>query len=43
VVGDLAYGLHADEPLTRIDGTSYFYRDASKLMQHDAFEELARR
>jgi predicted AlkP superfamily pyrophosphatase or phosphodiesterase len=40
----LAYGLHGDEPLARIDGTSYFYRDTSELMgEHDTFQELMRR
>ena len=43
-IGYLAYGIHADGQLPRIEGTSYFYRDGSELMEeHETFEELARR
>jgi predicted AlkP superfamily pyrophosphatase or phosphodiesterase len=43
-IGYLAYGIHADGQLPRIEGTSYFYRDGSELMEeHETFEELVRR
>jgi len=41
--GYLAYGAHPDEPLRRIEGTTYFYWDGSELMEEaETFEEIAR-
>ena len=43
-IGYLAYGVHADEDLPRIEGTHYFYRDGSELAEErETFEELTRR
>jgi hypothetical protein len=42
-IGYLAYGADVDAQLRRIDGTSYFYRDGSELMEEqETFEELTR-